>query len=75
MNKSIQRLISQLQEHTQDVSAKSESKMAHGQSEAELLAPSASDRALFKIDKILTNTPSLTAVGNIVHEALCNKIT
>jgi hypothetical protein len=40
-----------------------------------LLAPSASDRAWFKIDKILTNTPSLTAAGNIVHEALGNKIT
>jgi hypothetical protein len=60
----IQRLIFQLQEHTQDVG-----------SETELLAPSASDRALFKIDKILTNTPSLTATGNIVHEALGNKIT
>ena len=59
----IQRLIFQLQEHTQDVS-----------SETELVAPSASDRALFKIDKILTNTPSLTAAGNIVHEALGNKI-
>ena len=43
----IQRLIFQLQQHTQDVS-----------SETELLAPSASDRAFFKIDKILTNTPS-----------------
>ena len=49
----IQRLIFELQEHTQDVSSKSESKMAHGQSEAELLTPSASDCALFKIDKIL----------------------
>ena len=71
----IQRLIFELQEHTQDVSSENESKMAHGQLEAKLLAPSASDRALFKIDKILTNTPSLTAVGNIVHEALGNKIT
>ena len=71
----IQRLIFQLQEHTQDVSSKSEGKMAHGQSETELLTPSASDRALFKIDKILTNTPRLTAAGNIVHEALGNKIT
>ncbi len=60
----IQRLIFRLQDHTQDVG-----------SETELLAPSASDRAWFKIDKILTNTPSLTAAGNIVHEALGNKIT
>jgi hypothetical protein len=60
----IQRLIFQLQQHTQDVS-----------SETELLAPSASDRAFFKIDKILTNTPSLTAAGNMLHEALGNKIT
>jgi hypothetical protein len=30
---------------------------------------------LFKIDKILSSTPRLTAVGNIVHEAFGNKIT
>ncbi|MEA3173729.1 MAG: hypothetical protein QOF42_1140 [Gammaproteobacteria bacterium] len=44
------------------------SKMTHGQSEAELLTPSASDCALFKIDKILSSTPRLTSAGNIVHE-------
>ena len=71
----IQRLIFKLQEHTQDVSSNNESKMVHGQSEAELLTPSASDCALFKIDKILINTPRLTAAGNIVHEAFGNKIT
>ncbi len=60
----IQRLIFRLQDHTQDVG-----------SETERMAPSASDRAWFEIDKILTNTPSLTAAGNIVHEALGNKIT
>jgi hypothetical protein len=49
--------------------------MADCQSEAELLTPSASDRAWFKIDKILSSTPGLTAAGNIVHEALGNKIT
>jgi hypothetical protein len=71
----IQRLIFKLQDHTQDVSPKSESKMAPGQSEAELLTPSASDCALFKMDKILSGTPRLTAVGNIVREAFGNKIT
>jgi hypothetical protein len=71
----IQRLIFELQEHTQDVSSKSESKMVDGQSEAELLTPSASDCALSKIDKILSSTPRLTAAGNIVHEAFGNKIT
>jgi hypothetical protein len=71
----IQRLIFELQEHTRDVSSKSESKMAHAQSEAELLTPSASDCALFKIDKILSSTPRLTAAGNILHEAFGNKIT
>jgi hypothetical protein len=71
----IQRLIFKLQEHTQDVSSKSESKMAHGQSEAELLTPSASDCALLKIDRILSSTPRLTAAGNILHEAFGNKIT
>ncbi len=71
----IQRLIFVLQEHTQDVSSKTESKIVHGPSEAELLTPSASDRALFKIDKILSSTPKLTAAGNIVHEAFGNKIT
>ena len=69
----IQRLIFELQEHTQDVSSKSESKMVHGQSEAELLTPSASDCALFKIDKILSSTPKLTAAGNIIREAFGNK--
>ena len=71
----IRRLIFKLQEHTYDVSSKVESTMTHGQSEAELLTPSASDCALFKIDKILSSTPRLTAAGNIVHEALGNKIT
>jgi hypothetical protein len=71
----IQRLIFELQEHTRDVSSKSESKMAHAQSEAELLTRSASDCALFKIDKILSSTPRLTAAGNILHEAFGNKIT
>jgi hypothetical protein len=71
----IQRLIFKLQEHTQDVSSTSEGQTAHGQSEAELLTPSASDCALFKIDKILSSTPRLTAAGNIIHEAFGNKIT
>ena len=71
----IHRLIFKLQEHTQDVSSKSESKMTHGQSEAELLTPSASDCAWSKIDKILSSTPRLTAASNIVHEAFGNKIT
>lgn len=71
----IQRLIFELQEHSQDVSSTSEGKTVHGQSETELLTPSASDRALLKIDKILSSTPRLTAVGNIVHEAFGNKIT
>ena len=71
----IQRLIFKLQEHSKDVSSQCESKMTHGQPEAELLTPSASDCALFKIDKILSSTPRLTAAGNIVHEAFGNKIT
>ena len=71
----IQRLIFELREHTEDVSSRSETYMAHGQSETELLTPSASDCALFKIDKILSSTPRLTAAGNIVHEAFGNKIT
>jgi len=71
----IQRLIFDLQEHTRDVSSKSASMMAHAQSEAELLTPSASDCALFKIDKILSSTPGLIAVGNIAREAFGNKIT
>jgi hypothetical protein len=71
----IQRLIFTLREHSQDVNSKCESNMADGQSEAELLTPSASDCALFKIDKILSSTPRLTAAGNIVYEAFGNKIT
>ena len=70
----IRRLIFEMKEHTQDVSSKSEGKMTHDQSEAELLTPSTSDFALFKIDKILSSTPRLTAAGNIVREAFGNKI-
>jgi hypothetical protein len=55
----IQRLIFELQEHTQDVSSKSESRTAHGRSEAERLTPSASDCAWSKIDKILSSTPKI----------------
>jgi len=71
----IQRLIFELQEHSRDVSSTSESKTVQGQSEAELPTPSASDCALLKIEKILSSTPRLSAVGNIVHEAFGNKIT
>jgi len=71
----IQRLIFELQEHSRDVSSTSEGKTVQGQSEAELLTPSASDCALLKIEKILSSTPRLSAVGNIVHEAFGNKIT
>ena len=71
----IQRLIFKLHEHTQDVSLRSESKMAPGQSETELLALSASDRVWLKIDKILSSTPELTGTGNIAREAIGNKIT
>lgn len=71
----IRRLIFELKNHTQNVSLTSESKTAQSQSEAELLTPSASDCALFKIYKILSSTSRLTAVGNAVHEAFGNKIT
>jgi len=57
----IHRLIFELREHSRDVSATSESKTVEGQSEAELLTPSASDCALLKIEKILSSTPRLTA--------------
>jgi len=48
--------------------------MAHGQSEAELLTPSASDCALLKIDKILSSTPRMAAAGNIIREAFVTKL-